>query len=904
MRVSRWAVMLLVALVAISCSTTPPQKASRRFEPRTGTESDPEARERWYWEQRTYPAGSIPIDVHRRELQRELGSRRLMVDGENWTNLGPAPLLDITYGFDSVQNSSGRALTVAVHPTNTSILLLGTAQGGVWKSTDRGASWRATAEHSLPTLAVNVIRYSPASPNVVYAGTGEPNGSTSIHGSGVLKSTDGGDTWSVLPSRGDGWNFDYQSITGLHFDARDANTMYVTTATITNPNAFFRTPPDMPQPGIFKSTDAGQSWTRLATATKYNVPNSISAGFMDFEYGGAVAPDLMYVTEFYGGILKSTDAGASWRYVTPRKPNGLGAFPVPITQVSYPDSLELRVKRLARFPTPETNLDFRRPELGMSASNPQVLYAGYDAPSLRLDYDGNGVFEPQRDRTFTTSFIFKSVDGGETWRWLGGQLEGVPDYCGAQCTYDNVLTVNPNDPDDVWIGGFAYYLGYTVDPVAAPERIYEAPWRGMIHRSRDGGKSWVDTTPHCTRYSSTPSRTERGLPVYECLEKDPTRVIHPDTHAIVLANDGSIYVANDGGLYRTSVSAGPATVMRKHRAVGPRTAPHLAGLAYKWENLNNDLSTLQFYRIGSHPTNPNAIVGGMQDNSAGYWDGSVWHGWGAGDGTIAIFDPRDPRYVYLGTQFAVHRHSAGGAKDFSPEGGWRWNVFSAEDFVSSTEKPSFVPVFVLDPVEPSITYGTSNEGLYRSTNHGEDSRRLSPALVLDGVPTTISVSPVDHNVVWVGTNNGTVYRYEISSIGTATVTRVDTGLPNRYVSRVMGSFENASTVYAVFNGYDANTPTTPGKVFVSTDRGVTWSNISGNLPDVPATAIALDKFDANRIFIATDAAVYSTTNRGTTWQSERRNMPVVAVQDLDLNPNTGYLVAATHGRGVWRMKVR
>ena len=73
---------------------------------------------------------------------------------------------------------------------------------------------------------------------------------------------------------------------------------------------------------------------------------------------------------------------------------------------------------------------------------------------------------------------------------------------------------------------------------------------------------------------------------------------------------------------------------------------------------------------------------------------------------------------------------------------------------------------------------------------------------------------------------------------------------------------------------------------------------------MPATAIALDKFDANRIFIATDAAVYSTTNRGTTWQSERRNMPVVAVQDLELNTNTGYLVAATHGRGVWRMKVR
>jgi len=912
MRVSGSAVMLLATFFAISCSTTPPQKLTpptkpaNRYEPRKGTESDPEARDRWYWEQRTYPAGSIPIDVHRRALQRELGTRRLMDDGANWTNLGPAPLLDITYGFDSVQNSSGRALTVAVHPNDPRTLLLGTAQGGVWKSTDRGASWRATAEHSLPTLAVNIIRYSPLNANVVYAGTGEPNGSTSIHGSGVLKSADGGDTWSVLPSRGNGWNFEYQAITGLHFDARGANTMYVTTATITTPTAFFRTPPDAPQPGLFKSTDAGQSWTRLATATKYDVPNSVSAGFMDFEYGGAVAPDLMYITEYYGGILKSTDAGASWRYVTPRKANGLGAFPAAVERVSYPVSSELRFRLLTRFPNPEANLDFRRPELGMSASNPQVLYAGYDAPSQRLDYDGNGVFEPARDRTFTTSFLFKSVDGGETWRWLGGMHDGVPDYCGGQCTYDNVLTVNPNDPDDIWIGGFAYYLGYILEPVGAPKRVYEAPWRGMIYRSRDGGRTWVDTTPHCTRYSSEPVRMDRGLPVYGCLEKDPTRVIHPDTHAIVLASDGSIYVANDGGLYRTSVSAAaaPAAVTRKHRAVGPRTMPHLEGLAYRWENLNNNLSTLQFYRVGSHPTNPNAILGGMQDNSAGYWDGTSWHGWGAGDGTIAIFDPVDPRYIYLGTQFAVHRHDSGGAKDFSPDGGWEWDVFAGQDFLNSTERTSFVPVFVLDPVEPNITYGTSNEGLYRSTNRGLDSKRISPSLVLDGTPTTISVSSVDHNVVWVGTNSGTVYRYDISPVGVSSITRVDDGLPNRHVSRVMASYDNASTVYAVFNGYDANTPTTPGKVFMSTDRGVTWTNISGNLPDVPATAIALDKLDANRIWLATDAAVYSTSNRGATWQSERRNMPVVAVQDLELNANTGYLIAATHGRGVWRMKVR
>ncbi|HJQ37322.1 MAG TPA: hypothetical protein VKB93_09290, partial [Thermoanaerobaculia bacterium] len=94
-----------------------------------------------------------------------------------------------------------------------------------------------------------------------------------------------------------------------------------------------------------------------------------------------------------------------------------------------------------------------------------------------------------------------------------------------------------------------------------------------------------------------------------------------------------------------------------------------------------------------------------------------------------------------------------------------------------------------------------------------------------------------------------------------------------------------------------------GKVFLSRDRGATWENISGDLPDVPVSAIALDPADPNRLWIATDTAVFSTRDRGKTWQSERRNMPVVAVTDLDYNPKTGYLVAATYGRGVWRMKI-
>ena len=103
---------------------------------------------------------------------------------------------------------------------------------------------------------------------------------------------------------------------------------------------------------------------------------------------------------------------------------------------------------------------------------------------------------------------------------------------------------------------------------------------------------------------------------------------------------------------------------------------------------------------------------------------------------------------------------------------------------------------------------------------------------------------------------------------------------------IVAGYDSADTVYAVFNGYDANTPATPGKVFVSRNRGVTWQNISGDLPDVPANALALDPTDPNRIWLATDAAVYATRDGGATWQSERRNMPVVTVMDLVYHAKT------------------
>ena len=150
---------------------------------------------------------------------------------EEWKSLGPDPLNDITYGGQSAQDASGRALTVAIDPNNSKTILVGAAQGGIWKSTDDGRTFKPVADN-VPSLAVKVIRYAPSNPQIVYAGTGEPHSSTSIYGQGVLKSTDGGETWTHLPSSGNGWDFSELSVSGLQVHPRNPDLIYVTTAYI------------------------------------------------------------------------------------------------------------------------------------------------------------------------------------------------------------------------------------------------------------------------------------------------------------------------------------------------------------------------------------------------------------------------------------------------------------------------------------------------------------------------------------------------------------------------------------------------------------------------------------------------------------------------------------------------
>ena len=153
-----------------------------------------------------------------------------------------------------------------------------------------------------------------------------------------------------------------------------------------------------------------------------------------------------------------------------------------------------------------------------------------------------------------------------------------------------------------------------------------------------------------------------------------------------------------------------------------------------------------------------------------------------------------------------------------------------------------------------------------------------------------------NGLVQVTTNSG--------ALASATFTNVTNGpLPNRFVTDIAADPSNSQRAVVVYSGFNVNTPTTLGHVFITNDMGNTWTNISGNLPDVPVTSVAIDPTIANTFYIGTDIGAFATSDGGTTWIALNNGMPKVAVFMLRYHTASRTIVAATHGRGMYRLDV-
>ncbi|HEX8117664.1 MAG TPA: hypothetical protein VF521_10375, partial [Pyrinomonadaceae bacterium] len=283
----------------------PPRRAS--VQGASEFEEDREGRAEWFMFKRTYPFDSVPAEWRRRAWEsrpRKSQSMASAASGERqvWTPIGPKPTSTTTkWGL-----TSGRINTVAVSPADARIVLAGSATGGIWRSTDGGASFAPVSDDQAD-LAVGWIAFAPSNPSVVYAGMGDMD--SSYLGSGVLKSTDGGQTWRRVSNQ----TLPDGVIARLEVDPTNPERVYLAQHLTTDRSNNVST-----AGGFYLSTDGGVNWTKTLAGQARDLvihpsdPQTLYATLAArLTTGGAGSPP---------GLYRSTDGGATWANV-----------PVPIT---------------------------------------------------------------------------------------------------------------------------------------------------------------------------------------------------------------------------------------------------------------------------------------------------------------------------------------------------------------------------------------------------------------------------------------------------------------------------------------------------------------------------------------------------------------------------------------------
>jgi len=927
-----------------------------------------DAFDKWFFDQRKYPVGALPVGAlaaANRHADADNFDERDDVAGPKWRALGPDTIPDGQTDGSAGRLSpvSGRVSAIATDPSNPDVAYVGGAQGGVWKTRnalDRAPSWTPLTDHEA-SLAVGAIAIDPVNPDIVYVGTGEANRSCdSYYGQGILRSLDGGRHWTLLGGGGTPFGntgpFVGKTVSKILIDPATAGSATGTTLWASTTFGFFESgtvatcdSPNLVGPvGLWRSTDSGQTWELQ------NVPAG-AAGTTSVQ-DAAIDPtnsDIVYAAVRSTGVFKSTNAKgapASYTLVNAGFPTGSNVTPLRRIDVSIggpaaAGTLYAAVENGASgdrlwglFRTTDGGGHWSHIDAGVNGSatfaNVNVVIGGTTVSrglvtrTSGSSFVTNGSWNGRHllvtltggTHAVLSRTIFTVLDGDHllltTTTGFAGpttanySVASYPSYCDGQCFYDMTIAVDPADPT----GGRIYVGGnpHVFFPNQAPnlnETVCTATNRCAAHsnwRSDDAGLTW--------------SSISQG--------NGASGSLHTDDHAYAFGVDGSVYDGNDGGVWRSS----------------DRGA--------SWTALNTNIAITQFQGVALDPSS-GVVLGGTQDNgtnlrSARLAPPPAWFHADFGDGGMAVIDQSTPSrmfHTYFNQAFnfmGPARSDVGGA---GGPGSWPfvgayfgygpqyYNGMDPRDPVSFyaplTQHPAFTP---------NVIYFGSNR-VYRSpdpqpfiftdpptTAQPKSWTAVSPVLTKPPVPpSTVSNAYVSwigvvpaliggKEVLYAGASDG---RISVSSTvdgsGVAAWTVIDKApLPNRAVTQVLplSSDRTGNTVFATFSGFNGATPSAPGHVFKSTNGlgGATWTDISGDLPDIPVNAIAVNETTERgrpltALYVGTDVGVFESLDGGVHWRRLSKGMPNVAVFGL-ANDGRGRLVAATHGRGMFQLETR
>ncbi len=378
---------------------------------------------------------------------------------------------------------------------------------------------------------------------------------------------------------------------------------------------------------------------------------------------------------------------------------------------------------------------------------------------------------------------------------------------------------------------------------------------------------------------------------------------HADHHAIVEqpgfngTTNRTVWFANDGGVYGT-------------------TNVYTAGVASRsagWAAFNNNLGITQFYGAAGGTTT-GVIIGGTQDNGTLKYTPATGTNWVmefGGDGGASAVDPSNNNNLYGEYSYgSVHRSLDGGASaDWI--NGLVWNgvqyvckpaPYSIADTCNAFEA-NFIAPAVLDPNSPNRLY-VGGLSLWRTNDAtAPNTSTTGPAWAAVKAPTAagnyisaIAVTPGNSNTVWVGHNNGQLYKTTNGTSATPTWNASGAGtLPNRFITRVRVDPTDPNTVYVIYGGFSA------GNVWKTTNGGTSWASASGSgvtgLPAVPVRDIAVYSPHPSWLYAATEVGLFTSQDGGATWGVPNDGPANVSIEELFWMGES--LVAVTHGRGLF-----
>jgi len=655
---------------------------------------------------------------------------------------------------------------------------------------------------------------------------------------GVWKTDDAGRTWRPI--------FDAQptqSIGAIVVAPSDPNTVYVASG-----EGLLR--PDLSiGNGIYRSRDAGRTWSHLDLAEGQQIaelavdpqdPARLFAAVLGHPYGPN--PER--------GIYRSLDAGATWQ------------------KVLYKDA------------------DTGGSAVAIDPLHPDTVYAGLWQARL-------GPWEDKNEYNGTGGGLFKSSDGGNTWKQL---TAGLP----PQLSQVNIA-IAPSAPQRLYVA------------VATAESADHSSAAGLgVFRSDDSGESW-------TRITTDPRPALRiGGGDLAVIRVDPTNADVVYSASIVTMK------STDGGRSWRPLRGAPGGDDYQNLWISPSDPRTIALVSDQgavitvnggetWSSWFNQ-PTAQLYHVSVTPTFPYRVCAGQQESgsvciaSRGN-DGSVtgrdWHPVGAIEYGFVAPDPLDPDVVYGAGRSEVSKFhwSTGQVQNVTP-----LPVRGPDVRVHRTQPLMF------SPLDPHTLYYAANR-LYRTTDGGMTWQTVSPDLAREagavpasvgalhrkgaekqrGVIYSLGLSPLDRAKLWAGTDDGLVWLSVDGGGSWSNVTPPDL-IPWSKVTQIEASHFDADTVYVSVSRMriDDLHP----YLYRTRDRGKSWQSIAAGLPtDAPVNSVREDPQRRGLLFAATESAVWVSFDEGDHWESLQLNLPHTSMRDLWIHEND--LILATHGRSIW-----